>query len=170
MSKTFSQMNYRQCKSSAKIITMIITSNDSLWTSVTSHQAQAHPPTTVFLLVDPQQPPERNGLEKSFFSLDWCINLQIIRKGWTDNHEMCIGQRRIHVAQQEAKRLYSICLIGKTSAEKVVKLYERSLHFLLMNCAEKCLMHMASRMPAHHVASYWLLFSGLSVIFNKHMV
>ena len=69
MSKTFSQMNYRQCKSSVKIITMIITSNDSLWTSVTSHQAQAHPPTTVFLLVDPQQPPERNNLEKSFFLL-----------------------------------------------------------------------------------------------------
>ena len=47
---------------------MIFTSNDSLWTSVTSHQAQAHPPTTVFLLVDPQQPPERNSLEKSVFS------------------------------------------------------------------------------------------------------
>ena len=52
---------------------MIITSNDSLWTSVTSHQAQAHPPTTVFLLVDPQQPPGRNGLEKVFF-FSWLMH------------------------------------------------------------------------------------------------
>ena len=52
---------------------MITTSNDSLWTSVTSHQAQAHPPTTVFLLVDPQQPPGRNGLEKVFF-FSWLMH------------------------------------------------------------------------------------------------
>ena len=39
----------------------------NLWTSVTSHQAQAHPPTTVCLLVDPQHPPEhkQKGLNVS---------------------------------------------------------------------------------------------------------
>ena len=41
---------------------------------------------------------------------------------------------------------------------------------LLINGKESCPMHMASRMPAHHVASYWLLFSGLSGISSKHMV
>ena len=36
----------------------VITSSESFWTSVTSHQAQAHPPTIVRFFVDPQHPPE----------------------------------------------------------------------------------------------------------------
>ena len=114
---------------------MTITSNDSLWTSVTSHQAQAHPPTTVFLLVDPQQPPERNSLEKS-----WCINLQIIRKGWTDNHEMCIGQWRIHIVQGIQKIIFNLfnwqgfCRKMKYAgcSSVLLRLDERSLHFWSM--------------------------------------
>ncbi len=38
-----------------------LTSRESLCTSVTSHQAQAHPPTRVFLEREPQQPP---GMKK----------------------------------------------------------------------------------------------------------
>ena len=38
----------------------VITSKESLWTSVTSHQAHAQPPTLVILDREPQQPPERN--------------------------------------------------------------------------------------------------------------
>lgn len=41
----------------------VITSRDKRWTSVTSHHAQAHPPTIVLFLVDPQQPPEINEQE-----------------------------------------------------------------------------------------------------------
>lgn len=37
----------------------VITSSDKRWTSVTSHQAHAHPPTIVRFLVDPQHPPEK---------------------------------------------------------------------------------------------------------------
>ena len=37
-----------------------LTSSDSLCTSVTNHQAKAHPPTLVVLDLDPQQPPEKN--------------------------------------------------------------------------------------------------------------
>jgi hypothetical protein len=37
----------------------VITSRESFWTSVTSHQAQAHPPTIVRFFVDPQHPPEK---------------------------------------------------------------------------------------------------------------
>lgn len=33
------------------------TSSDMRWTSVTSHQAHAHPPTMVVLELAPQQPP-----------------------------------------------------------------------------------------------------------------
>ena len=33
------------------------TSSDMRWTSVTSHQAHAHPPTIVVLELAPQQPP-----------------------------------------------------------------------------------------------------------------
>jgi hypothetical protein len=33
------------------------TSRDMRWTSVTSHQAHAHPPTMVVLELAPQQPP-----------------------------------------------------------------------------------------------------------------
>uniref|UniRef100_A0A6B0V024 Putative is1 transposase n=1 Tax=Ixodes ricinus TaxID=34613 RepID=A0A6B0V024_IXORI len=36
----------------------VITSRDSLWTSVTSHHAQAQPPTTIFLPAVPQHPPD----------------------------------------------------------------------------------------------------------------
>ncbi|KAK9730539.1 hypothetical protein QE152_g14414 [Popillia japonica] len=37
----------------------VITSSESLWTSVTNHQAHAHPPTIVTRFVDPQHPPKR---------------------------------------------------------------------------------------------------------------
>lgn len=36
------------------------TSSDMRWTSVTSHQAHAHPPTMVVLVLAPQQPPVIN--------------------------------------------------------------------------------------------------------------
>ena len=130
---------------------MTITSNDSLWTSVTSHHAQAHPPTTVFLLVDPQQPPERNSLEKS-----WCINLQIIRKWWTDNHEMCIGQWRIHIAQGATRGQKIIinlfycqgfCRKMKYAGCSCIVKIGWKESSLLINGKESCPMHMASRMP-----------------------
>lgn len=35
----------------------VMTSSDRRWTSVTSHQAHAHPPTIVLFRVDPQHPP-----------------------------------------------------------------------------------------------------------------
>ena len=41
-----------------------ITSKDIRWTSVTSHQAHAHPPTIVVFFVDPQQPPGGNQEKK----------------------------------------------------------------------------------------------------------
>ncbi len=36
---------------------LCFTSSDMRWTSVTSHQAHAHPPTMVVLVLAPQQPP-----------------------------------------------------------------------------------------------------------------
>lgn len=36
----------------------VITSSERRWTSVTNHQAHAHPPTIVRFLVDPQHPPK----------------------------------------------------------------------------------------------------------------
>ncbi len=36
---------------------IVVTSSDMRWTSVTSHQAHAHPPTMVVLVLAPQQPP-----------------------------------------------------------------------------------------------------------------
>jgi hypothetical protein len=48
---------------------ILCTSKDSLWTSVTSHQAQAHPPTIVLLVVAPKHPPtiykNKSFLEKN---------------------------------------------------------------------------------------------------------
>nr|CAD7257767.1 unnamed protein product [Timema shepardi] len=44
----------------------IVTSSDSLCTSVTSHQAQDQPPTMVFFLVEPQHPPVTLGIEQGF--------------------------------------------------------------------------------------------------------
>lgn len=40
-----------------------MTLRDKRWTSVTSHQAHAQPPTMVRFLVEPQQPPEIQGKE-----------------------------------------------------------------------------------------------------------
>jgi hypothetical protein len=37
----------------------VITSSESFWTSVTSHQAHAHPPTIVRFFVEPQHPPKK---------------------------------------------------------------------------------------------------------------
>lgn len=54
----------------------VITSNESFWTSVTSHQAQAHPPTIVRFLVDPQHPPRK---ESRYFSINF--NLHTICEG-----------------------------------------------------------------------------------------
>lgn len=52
---TFSQHGYK-----------VITSSDSLWTSVTSHQAHAQPPTIVTRFVDPQHPPVKQKKNQSF--------------------------------------------------------------------------------------------------------
>ena len=70
------------------------TSNESLWTSVTSHQAQAHPPTTVFLLVDPQQPPAKKEILGNYYK-----SLVIVALRWSEcqnsaagNHQMGRGE------------------------------------------------------------------------------
>ena len=52
-----------------------ITSRDIRWTSVTSHQAHAHPPTIVVFFVDPQQPPGGNQEKKKRLSCQCCKSL-----------------------------------------------------------------------------------------------
>ena len=52
-----------------------ITSKDIRWTSVTSHQAHAHPPTIVVFFVDPQQPPGGNQEKKKRLSCQCCKSL-----------------------------------------------------------------------------------------------
>ena len=52
----------------------VITSSERRWTSVTSHQAHAHPPTIVRFRVDPQQPPE----EKETNINHWIRNTSVL--------------------------------------------------------------------------------------------
>lgn len=59
---TFSHIGFR-----------VITSSDRRCTSVTSHQAHAHPPTIVRFRVDPQQPPGVEQEEKKNWFVEWNV-------------------------------------------------------------------------------------------------
>lgn len=67
----------------------VITSNESFWTSVTSHQAQAHPPTIVRFFVDPQHPPRRE--KRGYFSINFNL------------HTICEGFARIFIGENESE-------------------------------------------------------------------
>ena len=78
----------------------------------------------------------KKQFRKVFFS-SLLFSLQIIRKGWTDNHEMCIGQWRIHIPRRSQKIIFNLfnwqgfCRKMKYAGCSCVllRLDERSLHF-----------------------------------------
>lgn len=57
-----------------------MTSSESRCTSVTSHQAQAHPPTMVRFFVEPQHPPERNQLEVCVIRVEIQLDIKLFAK------------------------------------------------------------------------------------------